>query len=66
MLYLLPLKDADYVGSLIAELNAGNEELDALRYEVFAIRIYVTMKASGSEIPFEVIRRQSRSFYDKI
>lgn len=24
------------------------------------------MKASGSEIPFEVIRRQSKSLYDKI
>lgn len=66
MLYLLPIREAEYAESLIADLNTNSEDDRNLPYEWFAIRIYVSLKASERRIPFRAIRDLSETMYRKI
>lgn len=56
MLYLLPLDTEFYIRSQILELGADERD----PYEMFAIRIYVALVASGKEIPEEMQRDEEK------
>lgn len=66
MLFLLPIKESEYVESLLTDLNTKTEDVEKFPYEAFAIRIYVSLKSSNRNIPFKTILCQSKPLYDKI